>query len=503
MTEKHEMDASVVQDLLEQAVTLSQDYGEEVAAAVRAAVDTPLDANRARKLYTRLLGILRGVDSGGLSEAQRRELAEAVRREVDGLVAAVTRPRAGLKMVEKFGLAPRKVRPIPVFNGLPVEMDEGYVDVETLQLWSGNHRIELHVAEFRERNNGREPDPHELIDIMQGSLHLPSLGADDPFNLGPLARSISRKGVERAPIVTHDGIPKDGNRRIAASLLVLHSKEFTPEEKERARWIRVWRAPEETTEDQFEAIVVSLNFEDDYKEDWPEYVKARLVVGRFDELVEMSKARGEVAIRDIKRQVAKQFVITVSEVTRYIKMVRWAEDFEDYHVNEARRDPADVRYRANDIFQWFYEIDAGRGQEKLTAKLDADDDLKPVVYDLMFDVMDSGAQVRTLHKVVADTDALEMLVKAHDVSDTNKKEALRLVNAAIEEGKRKSPSRQSIGLEQFLKTAVARLGATAPDQWAKLDTDLLRDVRRVFVSSVGAIDGVLGAREPEREETAA
>ena len=42
----------------------------------------------------------------------------------------------------------------------------------------------------------------------------------------------------------------------------------------------MWRAPKGTTEDQFEAIVVALNFEEDHKEEWPEYVKARLVVDR-------------------------------------------------------------------------------------------------------------------------------------------------------------------------------------------------------------------------------
>ena len=37
-------------------------------------------------------------------------------------------------------------------------------------------------------------------------------------------------------------------------------------------------------------------------------------------------------------------------------------------MTEAGRDPAEVRHKANDTFQWFYEIDAGRGQEKLTAQ---------------------------------------------------------------------------------------------------------------------------------------
>ena len=41
-------------------------------------------------------------------------------------------------------------------------------------------------------------------------------------------------------------------------------------------------------------------------------------------------------------------------------MVRWAEDFEEYHAADDEKDAAKIRYRANDIFQWFYEIEAGR-----------------------------------------------------------------------------------------------------------------------------------------------
>jgi hypothetical protein len=53
-------------------------------------------------------------------------------------------------------------------------------------------------------------------------------------------------------------------------------------------------------------------------------------------------------------------------------------------------------------FQWFDELDAGRGNEKLTRRLETDDELKAVVYDLMLDVLDSGAQIRNLYRVVND-----------------------------------------------------------------------------------------------------
>jgi hypothetical protein len=494
----------VVQELLEQARTLADEYGDEVAAAVKAAIEEPLDPGRARQLYTRVIKILRTAE--GIDVEGDTTVAEQIRREVEAVVSSASRPHVngeGLTFVERNGLTPHAVTPIPVFNNQYISMTEGYVDVETLALWPENHRIELHVAEFR-NINGRDPDRGELLELMHGKITLPSLDKKDqkdPFSLLPLARSIARKGVERPPIVTHEGLPKDGNRRIAASLLALDRDEFGPEDKERARWIRVWQAPEGTTEDQFDAIVVALNFEDDHKIEWPEYVKARLVVRRYELLREQSKGRfSEAKALELKKEVAKHFAITHQEVTRYLKMVQWADDFEAYHLAEGR-DQARVTYKANDIFQWFYEIDAGKAGEKLTrSQLDNDDEMKAVVYDLMFDVLDSGAQVRALHTVVGDPDALNALVKAHDVAEADADAALDLVKDAIEIGKSRSIKRRRVGHEQFLKSACDRLGATPPDVWPQVDTELLLEARRVLMATIGSINAVLEARAAHGED---
>lgn len=489
-----------VRELLEEALTLSEDHGPDVEAAVRAAAEEPLDPERATRLYTRVITLLREYEAGTLSEPERSELAEKVRSEVAGVVEAVSRPMAEtqeLKLIERNGLPLRAVVPTPTFGGKTIEMMEGHVEVEKLRLWRGNHRLELQVAEFRERNRGREPLDEELLKIMQGTIHLPSLGKTDPFKLRPLAQSIARKGVERPPIVSYDGVPKDGNRRIAASLLVLHGKDFTDEQKERARYIRIWRAPRGTTEDQFDAIMVALNFESDYKEKWPEFIKARLVVEQFD--ARKQEHRGRITTADInriKKDVQKRFALEqVGEVTRYINMVRWAEDFEAYQVNEKDEDPAAVRYKADEIFQWFYELDAGKKGEKLTREqLDNDDELKAKVYDMMFSLLDSGAQVRNLHKVVADADAMRQLDKAYEMMADAPEDALELVDEAIALAKRKSAKRRSVGFDQFLKTVVDRLGATPPDVWGHVDAKLLIEVRRVFQAALGSIDGEVTAK---------
>jgi hypothetical protein len=493
-----------IEALIAQAETLSADYGDVVRDAVRAARDEPLNEPDTQKLFERILTILR-TTGRELDAEQRAAVAQQIRAEAAALVAArattarggpgavATIVRGGLTFHSRNGLTPRPVVPVQTFNGQAVMLTEGYVDVTSLPLWMENHRVRLLVAEFRELNH-RDPDEDELLRIMRG-LGLPGLDKEDPFKLKALARSIARKGVERAPICAWDGEPKDGNRRIAASRMVLEDREFTPEEKDRARWIRVWQAPEGTTEDQFEAIVVALNFEPDHKEDWPEYVKARLVVERYRSMREdIPGGVTEKQRLDLRKRVAEQFAIEQREVKRYLDMVQWADDFEEYHTADRGLDPAAVRYKANDTFQWFYEVQAGRGQDKIIAKLEQDDDLRAMVYDLMYDVLDSGIQVRSLHKVVADENALNLLKQAHEESErSGQDEALKLVDAAIAEAQKNSPTKR-LGFEQFLRTAVDRLGKTPPDQWRSVDSALLSDLDRIFHSAIGAVEGELAVR---------
>lgn len=496
--------AEGLETLIAQVEILSDDYAEVVRDAVRAARDEPLGEPDAQKLFVRILTILR-TTGRELDADHSAAVAQQIRAEAAALVAARptaahgttsvprTTVRGGLTFYSRKGLSPRPVVPVQTFNGQPVMLTEGYVDVTTLPLWMDNHRVRLLVAEFRELNH-RDPDEDDLLRIMRG-LGLPRLEKEDPFKLKALAQSIARKGVERPPICAWDGEPKDGNRRIAASRMVLEDPEFTPDEKDRARWIRVWQAPDGTTEDEFDAIMVALNFEPDHKEDWPEYVKARLVVERYRSLREdIPGGLTDKQRLGLRRRVAEQFAIEQREVKRYINMVQWADDFEQYHTTERGIDPAAVRYKANDTFQWFYEVQAGTGQDKIIAKIEQDDDLRAIVYDLMYDVLDSGIQVRSLHKVVADENALNLLKQAHEESErSGQDEALKLVDAAIAEAQKNSPTKR-LGFEQFLRTAVDRLGKTPPNQWRSVDTALLGELDRVFHSAIGAVEGELAVR---------
>lgn len=488
--------AAAIRKLLDEIDILSADFGPIVQDAVSMAKAHPVDNLVAERLYTRILRVLRHADPSVADEAIAAEVRDLLAVETVSQAGNLgEHPWGSVALVERNGLRPHQVLPVPTFNGVAIPMWEGYVDVTTLDMWKSNHRVELQVAEFNDRNN-REPDGEEMLELVQGSLHLPSLAKKDPFNIQPLANSIARKGVERPPILNCEGEPKDGNRRIAAARYVVESGNFEHDQIERARWVKVWVAPPGTTDDQFEAIVVALNFEDDLKEKWPEFVKARMVVAEYRK--DRDAVRGGVTTtRDkaLKKAVADRFAITPAALTRYIRMVQWAEDFENYHVNEQGKDHSAVRYKADEIFQWFYEIQAGRSADKITVQIEEDPELRQVVYDLMFDVMDSGTQVRGLWKIVADEEARKQLWAAHDELEAhNKKDALELVKEAVTTADRNTATRKKIGFDSFLRSCVERLGGAPPDNWRQLDTTLLKDLERVFIASAGVIGAELVSR---------
>lgn len=491
--------------LLQRVVERAEDLGPEIEAAVSEAAAHQLDEETARRLFTRLLTILKT----GKDETTPAELVAEIEAEVRGLTAAPRQPggvdsstpvtlealTGKVDLIHWNGLTPHPVRPIPMFHGKHIAMFEGYVDITTVDLWEENDRADLNVQEFVEIND-RRPEQQELFSLMTGQLRLPSLSKKDPFKIVELANSIARKGVERPIILTADGLLGDGNRRATAAKYVVETPGYSPEEKERARFVRAWVTPPGLTDDEFDAIVVALNFESDHKEDWPEYVKARRVVD--DYRLRRSGVTGRFTTKDdseIKKAVASRFAIKTNEVTRYLKMVQWADDFRDYHL-ENGREAAEVRYRTDEIFQWFYEIDAGspkKGEVKITDRIDQDDALKTVVYDLMFDVLDSGLQVRQLHKVVADQPARDLLLQAHQTAATSPDQALNIVREAISEAQKNGPAAK-IGFEQHLRTVVTRLGSASLDQWQDVDTDLLKDLWRVINGATGPIASELKLR---------
>lgn len=486
---------AAAKDFLARAETLAAELDPKVMDTVDEVARVHLSAEEARAMYKRVLEILQEAkEASAVDGVVADDVCKAI-RSAAGL-ADRPEPEEGkrISLIALNGLSPRDVLPVQQFLGKTVKLVEGYVDVLKIPLWIGNDRVRLSVQEFRQRH-GREPGWKELLDLMVGA----SLGSsnDDPFKVKKLAESIKRRGVVRPPIITADGVPKDGNRRIAACKYILdHSDQFTPEERERARWIRVWQADKDTTDDLFDAIIVALNFEDEEKVPWAEYIKARRVSEEYERRELAERTLTNKRIGEIKKEVAEHFSIKTSKVTRYLKMVQWANDFEKFHIEERGRDDNETRHKANDIFEYFYELDAGKSGESLTDQIQkGDEELREIVYDLMWDVLMSGALLRGLHKVVAQEGGIDALKEARDLGKADVDEAVDAIRTAVNNAEMVRKNR--VGLDthlRVLRTAIDKLGATPPDRWRDFETLFLQDLRHAFATATGVIDAELERR---------
>jgi len=303
---------------------------------------------------------------------------------------------------------------------------EGFVRTRDIRLWADNERIDIHLNQFL-RVHGRAPEPDELLDIMLGRMSLPGLDIEDQFEIRDLARSIAVNGVRKPPIIDVNGDLLDGNRRVTACYYILSSGEFSEEEKRRAEWVQVWQLTDHATDTDREAVIVSLNFEPDYKQDWPEYVKARKVHAEWSAMLAREPRAGHVRQREMKRALSRKFALgpDATQVNRYIQMVELADEFEDYHVADRKRDKYEVKHRAERYFQYFDELQKGKNPGGVHYSLNQDEPLKHLVYDLLYEgKFRNWNKIRDLKYVAANDEALAFLREARDETDIERAQEL-------------------------------------------------------------------------------
>jgi len=439
-------------ELIAVAQRVSDDVGELVREVLQAGLEEPLDQDEARALLSRVVTVIR-------QRAEAREDRATVAQldhDIEALIGRIEEFRAtlrpqpdsratdSLELQAHNGIDPRPVRPTPVFHERRVPVVEGFVQTRDLKIWDENQRVDIHLNQFLQVH-GRAPDSDELLAIMLGEMNLPGVTEDDQFEIQELARSIATNGVRKPPIIDRQGNLLDGNRRVTACYYILSSPEFDAEQKKRAEWIQVWQLTDHATDDDREAVIVSLNFEPDHKQDWPEYVKARKVYEHWQAMLALEGRANPAPARqkEIRKEIARRFAIATDRVSRYIGMVELASEFEDYHVLEGKKDKYAVKHKAEKYFQYFEEL--GKGSKNgVLASLNEDDGFTSLVYDLLYDgKFKNWNQIRDLKSVSQNDDALTYFREASE--QRNHKEAQRLVETGIALAKASREIERTVG----------------------------------------------------------
>jgi hypothetical protein len=445
--------------LIAAAERVSADVGDVVRDILQAGLDQPLEPEEARQLLGRILTKIREQADVREDRVVTAQFATDLETLIDRIESArvalrqqAVRLAPRVELVDHNGIAPRPVLPTPVFHERSVAVREGFVRTRDIQLWGENQRIDIHLNQFQQAH-GRQPNAEELLSIMLGKMSLPGVTEDDQFEISELARSVATNGVRKPPIIDREGNLLDGNRRVTACYYILNSSDFDADQKKRAEWLQVWQLTEHATDEDREAVIVSLNFEPDYKQDWPEYVKARKVYAFWQGLLSLEGRANPSPARqtELRRTIARRFAIKTDRVTRYINMVELTDEFEDYHVVERGKDKFAVKHKAEKYFQYFEELGKGR-RNGILQTLNDDEGFKSLVYDLLYDdKFKNWAQIRELKSVYNDDDAMLYLREAADLKG---KEAQVKVETAIAMAKASREIERKVGANKRVEIFV-------------------------------------------------
>lgn len=415
-------------ELIADARALELDFGREIESALQLARDRPLTREVALRMVSRALEIAKSASVGADGTLDfTRDMAALAREIVEpDSMSTLTLPELGEARVvleSRDGLVAGPVRPPPVFHGKLIPMNEGIVPTVKIRLWEENVRLDVHIQQFQ-KLYGRRPTPEELVQLMLSKMNLPGSRLDDEFEILELANSIAVNGVRVPPILSRDGRLLDGNRRVAACHLILSSDEYTPEQKVRAEYLYVHMLTEHATPDDEEAVVVAMNFEDDNKLGWPEYVKAHKIYKAWEAMRALEpRGIGPRRIAALKAQLARRFAMgtDTTYVNRYLKMMEWALAFEDYHINEMRRDPHEVAHRAAEHFQYFDELSKGARAGGVAHTLEQNESLRRVVFDLLYQgKFKTWRLIRSLKYAPDNPEVLDALIRQRDKQFTGR-----------------------------------------------------------------------------------
>ena len=409
------------------AYYISADVGDKVEKMLEEGKVHPLTQAEAKQLLTKIVSVLKTeIDKNG--SATERQMLEA---DVSQIVERIVNSRGtetseqpqnsnGRRTVtlEKYnGITPGAVLPRPWFHGREVMMESGYVKTNNIQLWESNDRLDIHIAQFRQ-THGRKPTSDELLAIMLSKMHMPGVAEEDQFEIEELANSIAVNGVRRPPIIDIDSTLLDGNRRVAACYYILNSDKFTTEQKLRVEYLFVWQLTLHAVNDDRNAVVVSLNFENDCKQPWPEYVRARKVYDEWQSMLAVEpRTPGPERVRQMRRELSQRFALgtDASRVSRYLKMVDWANEFEE-SLTAQGKDVYEVKHRANEYFQYFEELSKGTGPGGVAHTLNQDENYKHLVFELLFEgKFKNWTLLRKLKH--SDQDVREALMRAREEKD--------------------------------------------------------------------------------------
>lgn len=206
-----------------------------------------------------------------------------------------------------------------LYNGRKLSVWQCNVDINRISGWVDNPRIDVEKRKFQAAHGSRELTQEEVFDIMKNT-------AD--FKLRELRDDILKNGLREPLTLSWNGRLLDGNRRFFALKYALESLPPTDPNRIDLEKVPAYVLPEGASEEDERNVLVEENFSASLKLEWPDYVKAQMVVAAY--------RNGEGLD---EKQIAKKFGWSKTKVHEAIKIDEIIQSFMTYATDP--KDPED------------------------------------------------------------------------------------------------------------------------------------------------------------------
>ena len=197
-----------------------------------------------------------------------------------------------------------------LYNGRKIAVWQCRVDINLVSGWVDNPRIDVEKRRFQAMHGARELTQDEIFDIMKNTPE---------FKLADLRDDILKNGLREPLTLTWTGRLLDGNRRFFALKYALESLPPTDPNRQDLEKVPAYVLLENAPEEDEQNVLVEENFSASLKLEWPDYVKAQLVVAEF----RSGKGLNE-------KQIARKFGWRKQKVVEALKIDEIIQSFMTY-----------------------------------------------------------------------------------------------------------------------------------------------------------------------------
>lgn len=197
-----------------------------------------------------------------------------------------------------------------LYNGRKIAVWQCRVDINLVSGWVNNPRIDVEKRRFQAMHGARDLTQDEIFDIMKNTPE---------FKLADLRDDILKNGLREPLTLTWTGRLLDGNRRFFALKYALESLPLTDPNRQDLEKVPAYVLLKDAPEEDEQNVLVEENFSASLKLEWPDYVKAQLVVAEF----RSGKGLDE-------KQIARKFGWSKQKVVEALKIDEIIQSFMTY-----------------------------------------------------------------------------------------------------------------------------------------------------------------------------